>query len=221
MMKHTQWLPVVVNIDGCVIIGRNKTCIGEVVQNGDYIYTLRETTRAGRHIVVHQENGEYLYHTLCNKPGQYFLGDTYGYRRIPDDEEPCPVRRVLRKNKLPVGLVVPAVRGMPKVAEEHTYRPALAGNKYHMIITDGEKIPTNDDHTRVTIVKDFQYLVESGVDYKNIASPFIWVNQVSLVPDADYSALVSCADSLTVLMESNQHCSTETCSCNTYIHEGN
>jgi len=63
---------------------------------------LRETPRAGLHIVRWSSRGHFNYALKLKKEGAYKLGPSYGHRVIPPDEEQDPIKRVLRKYNIPI-----------------------------------------------------------------------------------------------------------------------
>lgn len=203
-MNAERWVPVVVNIDDCVIIGKEEVFVGEAVEYEDHVYTLRDTKHAGRHIVVHNKSGEYVFHMMCNRPGRYFLGHTHGYRKIPANEEPCPVKRALRQRNLSIHYIEEIDPGISHTAKEHKNRLPLAGNKYDFFITDGKREPLEALGRTVFQVFTFSYIVHVGIDYKNVQSPFYWINKITLVKDISFDSLQECANVLVDLLDKNQ-----------------
>ena len=98
------------------------------------VYSLLDTELAGLHMVAYGQNNEYRYAVSLNTGGHYCLGESFGYRVIPDEEEECPIRRALRRNGLPYGML------------SHQGQPIQAK------VTEGVTVPTAGRYTVVTDV---------------------------------------------------------------------
>lgn len=80
--------------------------VGVAVRMGLGSIELRETKKAGLHIVRLSSSGRFVYALRLTQPGEYRLGPSFGHRVKPVTEEKDPILRVLRRHNVPVSHLI-------------------------------------------------------------------------------------------------------------------
>lgn len=98
-----KYIDIQKSTDGAVSIVDNKTfSVGQSVSMGLGSIELRNTKKAGLHIVRLSSNGHFKYSLRLTRDGRYRLGPNGGYRVVPPEEEKDPIKRVLREMDIPM-----------------------------------------------------------------------------------------------------------------------
>lgn len=95
----------------------SRWTLGEKVNVGAGAFELRETKKAGLHVVRFSGRGNYRYHIKLGRDGQYRLGAHRGHRIVPATEEKDPIKRILREMDLPVSILQRATTPTLEVGE--------------------------------------------------------------------------------------------------------
>jgi hypothetical protein len=86
-----------------VFDGESLYLNGDLLQAGDQFalglgsIEYRDTRKAGKHLVRFSGSGKFSYTLKLRQPGTYRMGARYGHRIKRAEEEPDPVRRLLRE----------------------------------------------------------------------------------------------------------------------------
>ena len=162
-MARKQWLPFTVDNDNNVLIEGETLCEDSYFIWADKLVNLRRTPNSGLHVVVsHSATGIYLYKVNITKPGQYFMGPTHGYRKIPPEEEMCPLKKLLRKHGVSVQLMEYVDKDAPimvsRTAFDTTHLPG--GSRVVCYSTDGDDQPAGPKSLGLqrVIVNGFNYV---------------------------------------------------------------
>lgn len=66
---------------------------------------IKHTAKAGLHAVRLSGSGNFTYSVRLDRDAEYSLGASYGHRVRRSEEEPDPIRRVLRELQLPLSIL--------------------------------------------------------------------------------------------------------------------
>lgn len=84
----------------------NEIAVGQIIKVGLGSFELRKTQKAGLHMVRFSGNNNFIYTQSLNSDGRYRLGAKYGFRVTEVEEEPDPIKKVLRTMDIPVSHLV-------------------------------------------------------------------------------------------------------------------
>ena len=151
-----------------VVYNGNSYTVGAAILPDDtgFLWELRETKLYGFHI-CHFIGDKFIYQVPLKKSGTYHMGDTYGYRETPMEEEPDPIRKVLLKYRLSKSKLVEndlestTLRRSSYTLENETELPS--GSKAKSFMTDGkidklEKDPQTGYHRYE--LSEYNYFIE-------------------------------------------------------------
>lgn len=209
MVDNHSWVHITVDNDGLVLLEGGSVPIPvdgvfTPPQGQNVIYSLRHTPRAGRHIVAMSRDGAFKYSTRCNKPGTYCLGPEYGYRRIPDEEEGCPIRAALRRHGLSPTIVqtVPPETPVPVTVSSEE---VPAAGRQSRFVSDGTATKMGgrfglDDY----MVTGYGFVIVIKSERSSVAAPFSWLQKVYVSRDITDEQLQEAAEQIEMLMQENK-----------------
>lgn len=125
--------------------------VGQRVSMGLGSIELRDTKKAGLHVVRLSSNGHFSYSFKLKRDGQYRLGPNRGHRVVTAAEETDPIKRVLREMDIPVSKLcrMEAGSALPISTYDCDIRRAYpSGTTTNWYLTDGKQT------TEVTSSKD-------------------------------------------------------------------
>lgn len=214
-MAKQDWDTVEVFEDGYVYWDGFPMDVGDCCQESEsktgLAYELRHTPIVGRHIVAFKSSGSpdsYLYTVRCNRPGTYYLGPKFGYRKKDVSEECDPVKQVLRKWGVSVDKVHICNSSILVRRSDDKTEP-LRGSRLYWYITDAEQIKETDRRfCRVSdILTDFSYVIE--VSEEKITSDGLpparitWLEKIHINERDAETGLNLAAEKIDRIMEAN------------------
>lgn len=137
------WMQVKVVAGHVFFESGDEFVVGSSRKMGMGTIELRETRKAGLHVVRLSAQGRFTYALLLRKDGEYRLGASRGHRVIPPAEEKDPIKRVLREFGVPVSKLRIADKSTLEVDDRWYDNSACpVGRKTHRWLTDGEMTQT-------------------------------------------------------------------------------
>jgi len=172
---------------------RRKLGLGEM--------ELRETPRAGLHMVRFSAGGNFVYSLPLRREGIYRLGASYGHRVRQPSEEQDPILRVLRERDIPVSCLRRQESSAPLRAEAKITSIELAypaGSCRWDWISDGDREivavdPEDPGRQEIEItqatwaIQLIERVALNGAIRRFVGSVIVW-------PDCDPAALAAGLD---------------------------
>ena len=139
-----KYIDIKLGADGTVSIVDNGAempfNLGQQVSMGLGSIELRNTKKAGLHIVRTSSSGHFKYSVRLNREGRFRLGPDRGFRVVSPEEENDPIKRVFREMDIPMSKLRQMSEG--EVLKISTYscdidRAYPDGTEINRFVTDG------------------------------------------------------------------------------------
>lgn len=99
------WKTIEKSGDVVTLEGGTPFSVGQKISMGLGSIELRNTPKAGLHVVRFSGSGHFTYSIRLTRDGQYRLGSGRGHRVVPSKEEADPIKRILRELDIPVSIL--------------------------------------------------------------------------------------------------------------------
>lgn len=120
--------------------------VGQQVSMGLGSIELRNTQKAGLHVVRLSGSGHFKYSLKLSRDGNYRLGPDRGHRVVTPSEEADPIKRTLREMEIPVSNLVRATEPSLQIGERwYDNGHCPNGRPTNRWITDGRKTEVNSE----------------------------------------------------------------------------
>ena len=187
--------------------------VGQRARMGLGEIELRNTKKAGLHVVRLSGSGHFSYSLKLTREGEYRLGPSYGHRVRTPEEETDPIKRILREMGIPISQLRRMEEGEPLETSEYScdiWRAYPHGTSTHRWETDGKiEVVTEDrrsmrhvnqycgdEISRTVRIREATYAISSGsyVQMNSAIVTRLW--EVVVWPNCDPTTLANALASI-------------------------
>ena len=204
-----KWIKLSVSKDMAVFADNKEFGEDSLLEHNGKTTTIRNTPHAGLHAVTIDSDGEFLYKTSLCRPGTYYLGPDYGYRKVLPEEEPCKLKRLLREVGLPIDLIEYMSPDLPLILNRTSLKSEEMpkGTRYTYFVTDGDCSPLTESlgMQKISITK-YNYAIELKEEMfcnEEDFATYNWIKKIYIL-DIEDQDLTEAAGKIAGIIKENE-----------------